>query len=305
MSFKTINFETSDNTCLSLYSWENVQNPKGIVQIAHGMCEHALRYNHFAEILNNNGYIVYANDHRGHGKSVNSLDELGHLSNDDGFNKMILDLYEINSYIKKRNELPIILFGHSMGSFLAQNYIKEYSKSIKGVILCGTNGSPSALIDIGILFTKVLISIKGKRHKSKFINKLAFGTFNNSFSPTITEFDWLSSDLNEVSAYINDPYCGYIFSTQSFKDLFEGIKSLNQNLNSIAKNLPIYIISGSKDPVNNFGKGIYQLISKYNEQGLENIHFNIYENCRHEILNDVLRDKVISDVIVWIDKQLS
>ncbi|MDF2606077.1 MAG: alpha/beta hydrolase family protein [Bacillales bacterium] len=294
-----------DNTNIYMYKWDDVINPKGIVQIAHGMSEHAGRYEYFAKMLNKAGFVVFANDHRGHGKTVSSTEDLGHVANYDGFYTMVDDLYEITSEIKRSYpNLPIILFGHSMGSFLVQNYIQKYRNAINYVILSGSNGKQGPLVFLGILLAKLMITFKGNRYKSKLLNNLTFGKFNNYFSPVRTEFDWLTSDSVEVDKYINDPLCGQIFSVRSFYDLFKGTQTLFYNVDKIVKNLPILIISGENDPVSNFGKGIHDLVLIYKNVGLSNIKYILYKNSRHELLNEVNKEVVITDTINWINEQL-
>jgi alpha-beta hydrolase superfamily lysophospholipase len=295
----------SDNSSLYVYKWDNVCNPKGIVQIAHGMCEHAGRYENFAMTLNKAGYIVFANDHRGHGKTAHTTEDLGYIADRDGFNIMVDDLYEITSDIKKNYpDLPITLFGHSMGSFLVQSFIQKYRNGINSVVLSGSNGKQGPLIFLGITLAKLMIFLKGDKYKSNLLNKLTFGKFNNYFYPVRTEFDWLSRDPNEVDKYIIDPLCGQIFSLRSFYDLFRGTQTLFNNIDKINKSLPVLIVSGEKDPVSNFGKGIDQLVLIYKKTGLSNIKCIMYPNARHELLNEVNKGEVSTDIIKWVNEQI-
>ncbi|MGL5718097.1 MAG: lysophospholipase [Paraclostridium sp.] len=276
---------------------------KAVVQISHGMSEEASRYERFAEKLTKNGYIVYINDHRGHGKTAKDINKVGILANKDSILCVVKDLKKLTDIIKaKHTGLPVFLFSHSMGSFAAQRYIIEHSNEIDGVILSGTNGSHGLEVDMGLVVAKLICLIKGREKKAYLIDKLAFGSFNNKFDKK-TNFDWLSADEEEVKKYIENPYCGVVFSNGFFYDLFSNFKYIrkNQNMAKINKNLPIYIFSGDKDPVGKFGKGVNKLYENYKAVGIENIQCKLYEEGRHEMLNEINKEEVIKDVIEWLE----
>lgn len=303
-------FKGEENLDIYVYKYSPIDKKdiKGIVQISHGMSEEASRYERFAKVLTENGYIVYINDHRGHGKTAKSIDKVGILSKQDGIGCIVKDLKRLTDIIKKENEdLPLFLFSHSMGSFAAQKYIIDHSKEIDGVILSGTNGLHGIEVDFGIVVAKIMCLIKGRDQKAYLIDKLAFGNFNRKFSPNKSDFDWLSRDDNEVEKYIENPFCGIIFSNGFFYDLFKSFKYIRkiENINKINKDLPIYIFAGDKDPVGKFGKGIINLYKKYEKVGIRNIQYKLYKDGRHEMLNEINRDNVMSDTIVWLDSNIS
>ncbi|QQY79305.1 alpha-beta hydrolase superfamily lysophospholipase [Keratinibaculum paraultunense] len=307
---KTFTFKASDGEEIFAYNWrpENENNNvKGIVQIAHGMAEAAHRYKRFAEKLVKEGYIVYANDHRGHGKTAPSLDEIGYIG-PDGYNRMVQDMKEFTDLIRDREnkDLPLFLFGHSMGSFLAQRYISHYGDNIQGVILSGTSGDQGFVLNIGIRIAKREVAKKGPKARSPRLNNLSFGSYNKKFEPSRTEFDWLTRDEKEVDKYIKDPYCGGIFTTSFYYDFFKGLKENfeKSNLENIPKNLPIYIFAGDKDPVGNMGKGVLKLVKTYQRLGIKDLEYNLYKDGRHEMLNEINRDEVMEDVINWLDKHI-
>lgn len=286
------------------YEPEVKENIKGIIQISHGMSEEASRYKEFAEFLNNNGYIVYINDHRGHGKSAKTISSIGKLAKKDGLNCIVKDLYTLTNIIKEENDnLPIFLFSHSMGSFAAQKYIMNYGSEIDGVILSGTNGIHGIEVDLGLFVAKILTKVKGRDETAHFIDKLAFGGFNKKFKPNRTEFDWLSRDDEEVDKYINNEQCGVIFSNGYFYDLFTLFKDIRNkdNINKINKQLPVYIFAGDKDPVGKFGKGIVKLYENYKKAGIKDCTFKLYKGGRHEMLNETNKDEVMKDTLKWID----
>lgn len=307
---KTFTFKASDGEEIFAYNWQpedENNNVKGIVQIAHGMAEAAHRYKRFAEKLVKEGYIVYANDHRGHGKTAPSLDEIGYIG-PDGYNRMVQDMKEFTDLIRDREnkDLPLFLFGHSMGSFLAQRYISHYGDNIQGVILSGTSGDQGFVLNIGISIAKREVAKKGPKARSPRLNNLSFGSYNKKFEPSRTEFDWLTRDEKEVDKYMEDPYCGGIFTTSFYYDFFKGLKEnfKKSNLENIPKNLPIYIFAGDKDPVGNMGKGVLKLVKCYQRLGIKDLEYKLYKDGRHEMLNEINRDEVMEDVINWLDKHI-
>lgn len=293
---------------IKYYKWSEVENPKGIVQIVHGMTEYALRYDYFAKKLCENGYIIYAHDQRGHGETSPKDEEKGYIADDEGFDILVENVKELTDVAKKENSnLPIILFGHSMGSFVSQRYIELYGNGIDGVILSGTNGKPDRITKLGILISKIEIMLKGRKAKSKLMDKLSFGDFNSNFKPTRTDYDWLCSVNEEVDKYIESPVCGFICSTSFYYDLIRGLWKINkkENLNNIPKNLPIYIFAGDKDPVGKFGKGIVKLYDTYKSIGIYNLNYKLYSNGRHEMLNENNKDEVIKDLLDWINNKIT
>lgn len=298
-------FKSEDGLDIFVYKWEPEEiEIKGIVQISHGMAETAKRYERFAKTLTDNGYIVYANDHRGHGQTAGSVEKLGYLGDDKGFERLVDDIHRLSLITKEENpNLPLFLFGHSMGSFAAQRYIMIYKDILDGLILSGSNGNQGLLLNIGIQLAKREIKKHGAKSQSKKLNDLSFGKYNGYFKPNITEFDWLSSDREEVDKYIEDPYCGTIFTAGFFYDFLTELKAVENkdNINLIPKDLPIYIFSGDKDPVGKFGKGVIDLFNRYKNIGVKDIHYKLYKDGRHEMLNEINRQEVMKDVISWMD----
>ena len=301
------NFMFMDKGDLNIfvYKWlpdENIQ-VKGVVQIAHGMAETAARYEGFARALTNEGFIVYANDHRGHGNTAGQIEKLGDLGV-DGFNAMVENMQQLFQIIKAENtDLPIFLFGHSMGSFLAQRYICLYGSELKGVIISGSCGAQGITIDIARLIAKSEITKIGRESKSNKLNKLSFGSYNKSFKPNRTVFDWLSRDNDEVDKYIDDSFCGTIFTAGFFYDFLGGLKSIagQREIENVPKDLSIYIFSGDKDPVGKNGKGVLKLVKAYKKHGIIDLIYKLYKDGRHEMLNEINKEEVIGDVIKWLN----
>ncbi len=299
-------FENKDNIKIYVYQWIPEKPIRGIIQISHGMAERAGRYRNFAKAMTDAGFVVYANDHRGHGKSAKSMEALGYISDTDGFNDMVIDMKTLTSIIKKENPgLPIILLGHSMGSFLAQAYIQRYGDDLNGLILSGSNGKPNSAINMGILIAKVIMITKGRKASGKILDHLSMGNYNKKIRPVKTKFDWLSRDAKQVKEYIDDPYCGTIFPVSFFYDLFWGMKEISkkQNLKQVPKNLPIYLFSGKEDPVGAYGKGVIRLYKMYKAQGVEDITCHLYTGGRHEMLHETNKQQVIQHILDWLDQQ--
>lgn len=301
-------FKDSDGVELNVYKWSPKCEVIGVVQISHGMTENILRYDEFAEFLNNKGFIVYGHDHRGHGLTAKTKEDLGYIADNEGFDWMVRDLYELMMKVKDDNKgLPIYLFGHSMGSFVSQRFIELHGNDIDGVILSGSNGEPTKLTPLGILLSNIEIKLFGRKHTSKMMDKLSFGDFNKRFRPNRTPFDWLCSVDSEVDKYIANEYCGFICSASFYYDLLRGLKDIHksENFNSIPKDLPIYILAGDMDPVGFFGKGIVNLNNKLKSVGIKDVNYKLYKGKRHEILNEDNKFEVMSDVSEWLIKKIN
>ncbi|MFD1780669.1 alpha/beta hydrolase [Fredinandcohnia salidurans] len=309
MSCTDFTFLTNDGVTIFYKKWETESNttPKGVIQIAHGMAEHIERYDLFAEALIQEGYVVYGNDHRGHGKTGKNANLMGFFAEENGFDLVVEDMLQLTNIIKKDYpNKPIFLFGHSMGSFLTRRHIQTHGDQLAGVILSGTGGNPGLIGQIGMGIAKLEMKRKGKRTSSSLMNKLTFGSYNKAFAPTRTEFDWLSRDDSVVEKYIEDPLCGGIFTAGFFYDLVSGVANVNKHSENhkIPKDLPMYFLSGDQDPVGNFSKGILQAADMYIKLGIEDVTVKLYENSRHEILNELNKEEVFTDVINWLDKYI-
>lgn len=279
---------------------------KAVIQVAHGMAEHLERYERFADALCTEGYALYINDHLGHGSSVKNKDELGYFGEKDGWKYFVEDCHQLTEIIKKENpSVPVVFFGHSMGSFVARAYSIKYADEITGAVYCGTAG-PNPAAGAGILLTKIIAKIKGTHYRSKLIDKVGFGAYNSKFEGR-TSFDWLSRDNEEVDKYIADELCGYLFTAYGYRDLFSllGYVSSDEWFTTLSKELPVLIISGAMDPVGEYSKGIEKVCKSLSDAGKINVKKILYPDARHEILNEkACFDKVCKDVIGWIEEVL-
>ncbi|HEX2911686.1 MAG TPA: alpha/beta hydrolase [Chloroflexia bacterium] len=297
--------ETPEATRFFVRKWEPVdRKPKALILVVHGAAEHSARYDRLARFLNEGGYAVFAPDHRGHGFTVESQDNLG-WAGPDGWNGMVRDLHQLVGHIKAVYPgLPLFMLGHSMGSFLAQNYIQLYDSDLQGVILTGSTGT---LGDSGTLIPTLEAAAQGEAASQPSV---AFGQmfagFNDPF-PQKTGFEWLSRDEAEVQKYVDDPYSGFVFSNLLTADFTKGTHALWQpgKESTIPKNLPLLIASGEMDPVGGPDlAGLKTLVERYRQAGIKDIDFIVYPGARHEILNETNRDEVQQDILNWLEKHL-
>lgn len=272
-----------------------------IIIICHGMAEHFERYFDFAKELAKHNFIVFGYNQRGH-YLTDSKANYGYMGNVDNFEVLVKDLHFFIDYLKEKYNLPIYLFGHSMGSFVSTMFTEFYNTNnlISGLVLSGSGLNNNFLLNFGILIGKFVKAFKGEKHRSKLLNSMSFGSFNKHFKPNRTEFDWLNTDEKEVDKYINDEYCGGIFSTKYFIDFFKGCKKISKNFSKIKTDLPVLIVSGEDDPVGNMGKGVTKLYNKINKNS-NNCKILLYKKARHEILLEKDKDIIITDIISWLN----
>ena len=295
----------SDRSSLFVNQWLPAAPLKAIVLLAHGMAEHSARYERLAQQLCEQGYGVYAPDLRGHGKTAEN-GTLGHFADDDGWCKVVGDLASLNQHIGQQHPgVPILLIGHSMGSYIAQAYLLHHSASLNGAILSGSNFQPVALYGAARVIARVERLRQGLRGRSALIEFLSFGSFNKAFKPTRTAFDWLSRDPTEVDTYINDPLCGFRCTNQLWVDLLGGLQQISKasNLVQIDSALPVLIIGGACDPVSE-GKRLVDLGNALRKAGTQHLQLNLYPQARHELFNETNRDHVTADVIAWLNQAL-
>ncbi|WP_431700706.1 lysophospholipase [Pseudomonas sp. BR20] len=306
MNHSTFWLTANDRSRLYVNHWMPDGPAKAVVMLSHGMAEHSGRYERLAEALCSAGYGVYAPDQRGHGRTADE-GTLGLYAEKDGWNKVVGDLASLNQHIGQQQPgLPIILLGHSMGSYIAQAYLLHHSASLHGAILSGSNFQPVALYRAARLIARAERLRQGLRGRSALIEFLSFGSFNKAFKPNRTAFDWLSRDPNEVDKYINDPLCGFRCTNQLWIDLLGGLQQISKasNLAQIDPGLPILVMGGECDPVSE-GKRLKSLAHALREAGSQHLQLNIYPQARHEVFNETNRDEVTADVLTWLDQALT
>lgn len=298
-TFKSVSGLT--NIHAASYVPENRESVKAVIQIAHGMAEHLERYEPFADVLCENGFAVYINDHIGHGQSVASKDELGFFGEKDGWKNFIEDCHQLTEIAKKEFPgKPYFFFGHSMGSFVSRSFSAKYAGELTGAVFCGTAG-PNPAAAAGILIAKLIAKVKGTHYRSKMIDNIAFGAYNKRFEGR-TNFDWLSRDNHQVDKYIADDLCGFLFTAYGYRDMFSLLDSVSKKqwFENYPKQLPVLIISGEQDPVGEYASGVQKVYDGLKNAGKDNVTLHLYKDGRHEILNEeACFDQVCSDVISW------
>jgi len=304
MRSDTFTFPADDRKDLFVYRWRPDEGVKvkAVIHIAHGMAEHAARYARVAEALVAAGYAVYANDHRGHGKTAGP-GELGWFG-PDGFRRCVRDLEQLVAHEKKENPgLPFVLFGHSMGSYMTQAVLIAAGKELSGAVLSGTGGKPSLVASAGRIVARVERARVGARRSSPVLQALSFDEFNKAFRPNRTGFDWLSRDEAEVDKYVSDPLCGFGVSTQLWVDMLDTLAEIArpEEQARIPRDLPIYVFCGTEDPVGERTRSVKQLLGAYARAGVKDVAHKFYPGARHETLNETNRDEVTRDLVAWLD----
>ncbi len=281
---------------------------KGVFQLCHGLAEHCLRYRRFAEALTSAGYAVIASDHRGHGRSVHSEDELGHMADVDGFSKVVADLAMVqDEALRIADGKPVILFGHSMGSTLALHLAVQRPEVPDVLVLSGVTGVVGPIRHAGALAARLEKRRIGPRGRSWLLDKMSFGDFNRHFKPARTSFDWLSRDPAEVDRYIDDPLCGRLSSAQLWIDLLAAVEIAGdvQALSRLPADLPVFVLVGAEDPVSNRAKQAEPLVDNLKKAGVKVARLKVYPDGRHELLNDVNRDEVTADILAFVGEVLT
>lgn len=300
-------FPSSDGrTQIHAVSWTPEGEIAGIFQIAHGLGEHALRYAPFAEYLAGEGFLVVANDHIGHGKSVAEGAAPMYFGEEKGWSHVVDDMRALQSMTRAgRRGLPYYLLGHSMGSFLARTFLIRYPGSVSGAIIMGTGQQNPQTVAFGAAFARREGKKLGFDRVSPAIERLAFGSYNKPFAPNRTPYDWLSVNPENVDRFIADPLCGGQATTGLIRDMLGGIRfqSRRGNLSRMDKNAPVLFLSGADDPVGEFGRGAARAYLSFVRAGVRDAELKLYAGMRHEILNETEKERVYSDILAWLEKQ--
>ncbi|WP_179344185.1 alpha/beta hydrolase [Winogradskyella ursingii] len=305
MHYKTDILKSADGEPICYYQWD--ANPKipfqGIVQIAHGLGEHAGRYDHIAHLLQEEGYSVYANDHRAHGKTAEIKRLFGYYDGKEYFEDCVSDMYALSNLMKSEHpNSKFILFGHSMGSLLSRKYVTQHGDELDALILSGTASFIKGLGNIGLVTASAVTAFRGRARRNDFLKSFFFGEFNKKFKPNRTKLDWISSDQEQVDIFAEDPYRIEDFSLGVFLDIIKNSKTLNkpEAFDATPKDLPILMFSGDKDPVGEMGKGVKRVAKQYQKCGINDFTFNLYKGGRHEMLNETNSKEVEQELLDWL-----
>ena len=284
--------------------WTPEGMPRGVIQLIHGMAEYIGRYDEFARYLTGLGFAVAGDDHAGHGESLPDEAHKGFFAHEDGWSKLVEDEMEVYRRMKLRYpDIPYVIFGHSMGSFLARTVASRYPEAGDAYVFCGTAGRNPAL-KVGLKLARHKVRTQGAMADSPLLDKIAFGSYSKGIANRRTPFDWLTRDHQVVERYVEDPLCGFLFKAGGFRDLFEGLHEVSQEQwPQMVPQKPILMIAGERDPVGAYGKGVRQVARALEESG-HDVRLRLYPGGRHEILNEINRQEVYKDVGRFLEEKV-
>lgn len=287
--------------------WLPEGQPRGVVQIVHGISEYVERYDRFARFLTEQGFVVCGEDHLGHGKTAEVDGVFGWFAAEDGWNKVLTDIHTLHEMQgEKYPGVPYFFFGHSMGSFLTRSYLLLWPDALSGAVISGTGQEPDALIRGGHALTSALVRAgKGKEHNT-LVLALSMGSYNRAFRPNRTAVDWISRDEAVQDAYVADPFCRFSPTTGMFHDMLGGLLTIGdpRKLITMDKDTPIFFLSGDKDPVGQMGKGVVKVYELFKNAGCTDVTLKLYRDGRHEMLNELNYEQVHKDVLEWLEAKL-
>ena len=275
---------------------------RGVVQLAHGLVDYVARYTELADYLAGEGFVFAGNDHLGHGKSVKDSSDFGYFASEGGYKYVIDDLYAMNAELKKRYpDKPVILLGHSMGSFLARLYAVRYPKSIDGIIIHGTSGKNPA-VPLGKMVVSLIKTFKGERHRSKFVKDLSFMGYNSKFDKSEGDEAWLTRAGELVAGRKDDPRTNFTFTLSGYNDLFTMLGECNGSkwYADYPKGLPTLLMAGAADPVGNYGEGVREVYDGLSKAGVISLDIELYDGARHELFNETNRAEIFRDLCDWL-----
>lgn len=285
--------------------WEPEGKPRAVLQIVHGIAEHVGRYDTFATFLAKQGFLVVAQDHMGHGGSIGDQGVPGYF--EGGWFKAVADCHRLLNYTRmEQPDVPYVLLGHSMGSFLVRSMLIKYPKAnIDAVILSGTAWMHRGIINAGLTAARIVCKTEGDQSYSSMLNQLLFAGNNRRVEHKRTPFDWLTRDTASVDAYIADPLCGFTVTAGLVRDMMIGLR-FNQepeNLLHMNKTLPVLFLSGSDDPVGDYGAGVTKSWKEFQKAGMMHAQIRLYPMCRHEALNEINKEEIFDYILNWLTQQ--
>ncbi len=286
--------------------WSPEGEPRAVLQIVHGIAEFVERYDDFAEYLSTLGFLVVAEDHMGHGQSINGDGIQGYFHG--GWFTAVEDTYQLLRDTRTAYpDIPYVLFGHSMGSFMARTILCKYPDSgISAAVICGTAWQPAFALPALIKIIDGICKKGDETQPNEKLQGMVFGSYNSKVEHPRTSFDWLSRDAKIVDAYIAHPLCGFTASAGLLREMMKGIYYIEQpkNLAAMKKDLPVFFIAGGDDPVGSYGKGIHRCVQEFRKAGMTDVSVRVYPLCRHEILNEINREEIFRDVFQWIESKI-
>lgn len=321
MKTTTITYASRDNaSTVRALMWEpdevasGGEAPRGLVQIVHGMSEHVERYEGFASFLCEQGFAVCANDHIGHGKSVSSAEDLGHMPLEVGEDVLVADVQTLRELALERlsqrcdmrvSGIPYVIFGHSMGSFITRVFLTRHAFGVRAAVLCGTGHQPRLLSAAGKALTGSLAKKHGERYVSELVDGMGAGGYGGAIKDAETDLDWIATDPEVVAEYQRDPLCGQKFTVGAYHVLTSLVSDATdlRLARRVPHALPLLFVSGDQDPVGECGAGVHRAAEMYRKAGVESVTEKLYPGMRHEILNEPVKGEVHRDVLAWLERQ--
>lgn len=321
MKTTTITYASRDNaSTVRALMWEpdevasGGEAPRGLVQIVHGMSEHVERYEGFASFLCEQGFAVCANDHIGHGKSVSSAEDLGHMPLEVGEDVLVADVQTLRELALERlsqrcdmrvSGIPYVIFGHSMGSFITRVFLTRHAFGVRAAVLCGTGHQPRPLSTAGKALTSSLAKKHGERYVSELVDGMGVGGYGRAIKDAETDLDWIATDPEVVAEYQRDPLCGQKFTVGAYHVLTSLVSDATdlRLARRVPHALPLLFVSGDQDPVGECGAGVHRAAEMYRKAGVESVTEKLYPGMRHEILNEPVKGEVHRDVLAWLERQ--
>ena len=296
-------------TQIHAVEWKPETEIKGVIQIAHGVTEYILRYENFAEFFTQKGFVVVGNDHLGHGQSIAPNGKPMYFGPNGSWNFVVKDIDTCKQMTKKKYpNVPYMILGFSLGSFLVRTYLIDYAQEpLDGAIIMGTGYIPNFKIAIAKMMANKEAKKVGEENTSPVIKSLTFETYNKLFKPNRTAFDWLCSNEEALDEYIKDPLRGENYSAGLFREMLTGMQYTAElkNIQKMNKKMPIFLLSGDKDPVGEFGKGVIKTHEIFKKAGIEDVEIKLYPNLRHDILHEKCKDTIYNDIYLWLKKKMS
>jgi alpha-beta hydrolase superfamily lysophospholipase len=303
MATSTFWLEASDGLAVHVHRWEPAGTARGIVQFAHGLGEHGGRYARLADALTGAGWSVYANDHRGHGRSVARTEDLGYLADGHGWELLVDDVARVSRRARADHPgLPFVAVGHSMGANLVLQHLAAAPGEADAAVLVSPASPPGAAVALLAALARLERLRQGKRGRSELLERLVFGTFSRPFRPVRTSFDWAMRDPDEIAAAMADPTTFWRSTNQLWVDDLRGHRAATRRgaLARIPRELPLLVVAGTDDPAGNMGAGVQALVQRLHEAGLRHVALRLYPGGRHALLHDLVRDEVTADLVRWL-----
>ena len=305
--FERTSFLSADGkTDVAAYFWYDADvKPRAIIQLSHGMCEYITRYDAWARRFAEAGYVFCGNDHLGHGNTAPSKNELGFMAKRGGEKLLVEDTHTMTLLAKEKfPDIPLVLYGHSMGSFVARAYLTRFGGELAGALISGTAG-PGQPTGAAKKLSHVVEAMRGDHHRSNLLTAIAFGSYNKKFQKEKCILSWLTRDENKRATYADDPLCTFVFTTAGYDTLFSLLAEVSDKkwAAGVPKELPILLFAGDMDPVGNYGKGVKEVYDRLVKEGC-NVQLQLYEGGRHEMHNETNRDEVFADVTSYLEEIL-